>query len=349
MTEASATAQARESFQTPVDNSSPFDGFSGTVPKASDTNVHALRYAYMPGVWNAASNARSTGYPVFRQGLLIGFRTFNIGGLFDTSAGTDGRAPVNNKIAEVNAATALRNALKEYQVEDRIDHGFRAFEQLTGEPLAADYFNIVHPSFENLNHVCPRKLVVCPTCRKDNLPVSDGDLLDFARIYLQNNARDKDGLEINRLSLDVLKSVRDVIRDSCTGFTDFAGEMWREISDLKEQSKNAPVSFVIDPSHFHYRNVIHGFDQNEFEEQKEVRLAAAIANITQGMNIQNAVNGSGGNGGSGLDLQEFRDLALVQSEAIKKLTGELQALKMRLGRKGKPDQTESEIMNQAED
>jgi hypothetical protein len=178
-----ATAQAEETAaQTPAAPTTPgaFKGFVGTTrSQEQDKNPHAYRYAYMPGVWLAKSEPLHTGYAFFPQGELIGFKTFQRGGLFDFVAGLNGTAPVHNKIGEVTAQFAAYHAQIEYQAAEGFDNGFRLFDSLTGEQNAEHYFAALHPAFSLVDHVCPRNLEVCPTCRKDVLPVSDKDVSDF--------------------------------------------------------------------------------------------------------------------------------------------------------------------------
>jgi hypothetical protein len=90
--------------------------------------------------------------------------------LYDYVAGINGDNPVPNKIGEISAESAYKNAIIENQVIESFDNGFRAIEVLAGDPLAENYFDALHPSFEIIGHECPRKLEVCPTCRKDLLP-----------------------------------------------------------------------------------------------------------------------------------------------------------------------------------
>jgi hypothetical protein len=98
----------------------------------------------------------------------------------------------------------------------------------------------------------------------------------FSLIYKQNNK-----LNIP-LEVDTAKLVRDVIAESCSAFIQTSNDMWRELSDQKDRTRNSAQPCVLQPSHYHYRNVLHILDAMEFEEQKELRLASMIANQTKG-------------------------------------------------------------------
>lgn len=250
-----------------------FDGFVGSDRSVARENPHALRYAYMPGVFYAQSEARVTGYTFFPQGQLITFRTFPVGGHFNSASIEDKKAP-SSRIVEITAEDALANAGIEYPIFESVDQGFVGLPALTGDKNAQDYFNLLHPPFAAVGHECPFGLTVCPTCRAEWLE-SEG-----AKNYFNTHKNfDTDS--------NVALAVKQSLYDSVTRFKAYCDQSWQELADQFERTRNAGTPFVMAKSHHHTRKCIHELtmEDRELNRLREMTSsnAAAIGDAVRGI------------------------------------------------------------------
>jgi hypothetical protein len=240
-----------------------FDGFVGQDRSQARQNPHAQRFAYMPGAYYAQSNPRTTGYVFFPQGELITFRTFPVGGHYNSAVVEDSKAP-STRLLEITAEEAITNAGIEYPIFESIDQGFKGIPELTGNIHAADYFSLLHPPFSAFDYSCPAGLTVCPTCRAQWLE-SDASK-DY---YNSKKAFDDDR--------GVALAVKEALYDSCTRFKNYCEQEWRQLADGYERSRNAGTPFVMDNSHHHTRRCIHQPTMEDRELNKIREMSASTA------------------------------------------------------------------------
>jgi len=219
-----------------------FDGFVGnSKPMDPGTNPHSPRYAYMPPVQSARSEARTTGYVFFNPGSLITFRTFSSGGWHNPEFYQNAKAATLTR--EFSAEMAAYNASILYASVEGHDVGFTLLPMLTGIPNANSYFEALHPSFAELGHQCPSGLVECPTCRMAWFE-SDG-----SSNYFENNSQ---GLDRN-----LAFKVKEALYNATVRYRDFAEMMWTEFADGYERTRNSQHPFTLKKEHHHYRKGLH--------------------------------------------------------------------------------------------
>lgn len=264
------------------------DGFVGRRRNHVTDDPHLSRYGYMPGVYHAKANPRTTGYEFFPQGALITFETFDSGGHPNPDFFENGKA-APGMIREISAATAAQNAAIEYGAVEGIVAGFALLPMLTGISNARQLFDALHPPFPAIDHVCPFGLDVCPTCRSEWLAS------DKSKDYFAEYGREIDP--------SIALEVKEALYTSNSDYATYCVDTWNELSDAYERTRGKENPFVLGKSHHHYRKCAHALTFEDRELNRINTMTSANASAI-GEAVRGGSNGNG-NGMSDVELAEF--------------------------------------------
>lgn len=262
-----------------------YDGFIGTRRNAATNNPHLPHFAYMPGVYFAQANPRTTGYRYFPQGTLITFETFESGGhqnpdFYENSKASPGM------VREISARLALLNAATEFHTVEGVESGFTSLPMLTGNPQARALFDAIHPPFAAINAECPFGLTACPTCR------SLWFESEASKTYFTENIDE----DVDR---DLALEVKTSLYNANQSYAAYCVQMWGELADANERTRGKENPFVLRPEHHHYRKCAHAMSFEDREMQRMQNMTAANAE-----SIGNAVR-SGSHGLTDAELAAF--------------------------------------------
>lgn len=213
-------------------------GFRGVDPRRR-------RFGYNPGIYLMEMEPRESGRQqrIIPEGVLVPFKTAPLTAEnFEINVDIDQYQ--KEVIRDFEAAWFINNVRIAYEGK-----GFRELGSLTvlENPEAYALFNLVHPTFEELELACPFNLQNCVTCRLSLLGENEFSVSETIQERLSSlpDMGAADGLLAE-------------LRDALTTFKSHATEKWASLlGELTQRKDGEPGISKLGPAEHHLRRHLH--------------------------------------------------------------------------------------------
>lgn len=236
-------------------------------PQTVHENPHSIRWFYGAGLLFPLVKARTTGMQtgLVPQGTLVAFEDFSLP--IDNPSLEEG-ADVTI-VSEITAFEAANNALTELS-----GRGGLLIDALTGiedQEMLQRLFEIVHPPFADIEHECPEKLTICPTCR---LAFLDAEFI---------NERIDELAEMNGVNPLLAGAVANVLRQANQQLLNAYQNDWNTIRQELEQSKTGKQGAlrILFPEHHYVRQCLHADSPENAQAQVAAGYGKEVAQAMQ--------------------------------------------------------------------